>query len=59
MRRCFQFRLRSLLLLMVICAVSCGWVGSNLRQWQAERAVIAGLEQVHLEDAAQLFLDVR
>ena len=58
MRRCFQFRLRTVLLLMVVCAVSCGWVGANLREWQAERALIAGLGRVTMEDAAQPVFDL-
>jgi len=52
MRRWFQFRLRSVLLLMTICSVSCGWLGANLRQYQTEQRVLAALGPVELRDVA-------
>ncbi len=51
MRRCFQFRLRTALLLMAICAAPCGWVGANLRQWQAERRALAAIGPATMEGA--------
>jgi hypothetical protein len=54
MRRWFQFRLRTALVLMTICSWPCGWVGANLRQFQAEQRVLAALGPATVEDVAQL-----
>ena len=54
MRRFLQFRLRTALLLMTICAVLCFWLSANLRQWQAERGVLVAIGPATLEDPRQL-----
>jgi hypothetical protein len=41
MRRYFQFRLRTALVLMALIAIPCGWLSANLRQWQTEQRVLA------------------
>ena len=49
MRRFFQFRLRTLLAFMVLCSLAFGWVGANLREWQAEQQALAALGPVAIE----------
>ena len=39
-RRWYQFRLRTLLVLMALLALPFAWIGSNIRQAQREQAVI-------------------
>jgi hypothetical protein len=43
MRRYLQFRLRTALVLMAALAVPCGWLGANVRQWQAEQLALAAI----------------
>jgi len=58
MRRFLQFRLRTALWLMTICAVPCGWLSANLRQSQAERRVLAAIGPATVEDPCHPFLSL-
>ena len=49
MRRFFQFRLRTALAFMVLCSLASGWVGANLREWQAEQQVLAAIGPASVE----------
>jgi len=53
MRRWFQFRLRTALVLTAICCVPCGWLGANLRRYQTERRALAALGSVRVLDVAR------
>ena len=45
-RRWFQFRLRTLLVFMTLCAIPFAWVASELAQRRRENAVIAWVEKM-------------
>ena len=57
MRRYFQFRLRTALLLVTLAAVPCGWIGGHLRQWQVEQRVLAAIGPAAVENASNPYLD--
>ena len=44
-RRWYQFSLRTLLILMTLCAIPLSWLGWKLEQGRRERAVIAWVER--------------
>ena len=56
MRRCLQFRLRTALVLMALCALPCGWLSAHLRQWRLEQQVLAAIGPAHVENARQPYL---
>lgn len=58
MRRYCQFRLRTAMLLITAAALPCGWVGANLRQWQAERRVLAAIGPAMVEDGHRPYLSL-
>ena len=49
MRRFFQFRLRTMLAFMFLCSLAFGWVGANLREWQAEQQALAAIGPVSID----------
>jgi hypothetical protein len=51
MRRYFQFRLRTALVVMLLSSLGSGWVGANYRQWQTEQTALAAIGSVSVEDA--------
>jgi hypothetical protein len=56
MRRYFQIRLRTAMLLLSACALPCGWLGANLQQWRTERAALAAIGPAATETAGQPYL---
>ncbi len=55
MRRFLQFRLRSLLVVVTMASLVCGWVGAQFRSRRAELQALAALQpsQVLVVDASQ------
>lgn len=53
MRRCFQIRLRTVLVLMALCAVAFGWIGANRREWQAEQRALVAIGPAAIEDTSR------
>jgi hypothetical protein len=51
MRRYFQMRLSTAMVLLTACALPCGWLSANLRQWQAERAALAAIGPASVQQA--------
>ncbi len=49
MRRFFQFHLRTALAFMFLCSLAFGWVGANLREWQAEQQALAAIGPASIE----------
>ena len=54
MRGYFQFRLRTALLLLTACALPCGWLGANFRQWQAERRALTAIGPAAVNNSTSL-----
>ncbi len=46
-RRFYQFSLRALLLLVLVCAVACGWLKGKLIRAEKQRAAVAEIARVH------------
>ena len=60
MRRFYQFRLRTALAFMAVCALAASWFGANLREWQTEQQAILALGPAAMEDyTGHAFLDLR
>ena len=57
MRRFFQFRLRTMLAFMVLCSLAFGWVGANMREWQAEQQALAAIEQASNDGLVYIHFD--
>jgi hypothetical protein len=56
-RRFFQFRLRTLLAFMFLCSLAFGWVGANVREWQAEQRALAAIELASIDGLVYLHID--
>jgi hypothetical protein len=52
-RRRFQFRLRSVLVFTLICAIPCAWIGRRIKQKQREREAVAAI----LKDGGDVHFD--
>lgn len=49
MRRFFQFRLRTALAFMLLCSLAANWIGSNLREREAEQQALLALGPTAME----------